>query len=111
MAAGADHVIVGPSTFPAVEARSSKTRRRDCQTGNPGLAGRMIKRSEILYLGVAAGITGCLIGGMMLGVGMYFIMERIPIGWLLLLPAAPAGGLPGWMLAKRLAERLPDERG
>ncbi len=67
----------------------------------------MINRSEILYLGVAAGVIGSLVGGLMLGVGMNLITAGAPVGWLLLLPAAPAGAIPGWVLAKRLARQLP----
>jgi hypothetical protein len=67
----------------------------------------MIKRSDIVYLGLASGVIGSLVGGMMLGVGMALIIAGAPIGWLLLLPAAPAGGIPGWLLARRLARSLP----
>ncbi len=66
----------------------------------------MIQRGEILYLGLAAGVMGSLVGGMMLGIGMNLIVGGAPVGWLLLLPAAPAGALPGWLLAKRLAAKL-----
>ncbi len=67
----------------------------------------MIKRSDIVYLGLASGVIGSLVGGMMLGVGMSLIIGGAPAGWLLLLPAAPAGGIPGWLMAKRLAKTLP----
>jgi hypothetical protein len=67
----------------------------------------MINRSDILYLGLASGVIGSLVGGMLLGVGMSLIIAGAPVGWLLLLPAAPAGAIPGWVLAKRLAARLP----
>jgi hypothetical protein len=66
----------------------------------------MITRSDILYLGLAAGVIGSLVGGLMLGVGMNLIVAGAPVGWLLLLPAAPAGAIPGWVLAKRLANTL-----
>ncbi|MEI7711456.1 MAG: hypothetical protein WCI94_08485 [Rhodospirillales bacterium] len=66
----------------------------------------MIERSDIIWLGVSAGVTGCLIGGMMLGIGMNLIVGGAHIGWLLLLPAGPAGAIPGWLLAKKLARRL-----
>jgi hypothetical protein len=66
----------------------------------------MINRSDIIWLGVAAGVTGSLIGGMMLGVGMDLIINGAPAGWLLLLPAAPAAALPGWLLARKLARQL-----
>ncbi len=65
----------------------------------------MIERGEILYLGLAAGVMGSLVGGMMLGIGMNLIVGGAPVGWLLLLPAAPLGALPGWLLAKRLAAK------
>ena len=69
----------------------------------------MIKRSDIVYLGLASGVIGSLVGGLMLGVGMSLVIGGAPIGWLLLLPAAPAGGVPGWLLAKRLARSLPEK--
>jgi hypothetical protein len=68
----------------------------------------MIKRGDIVFLGLSAGVIGSLVGGLMLGVGMSLIIGGAPIGWLLLLPAAPAGGIPGWILAKRLARALPE---
>jgi hypothetical protein len=71
------------------------------------LVARMIKRADIIYLGLAAGVIGCLVGGTMVGVGMVLILSNAPIGWVLLLPAAPVGGLPGWLLARRLARELP----
>ena len=49
----------------------------------------MVERSEIIWLGVASGVSGCLIGGMMLGIGMDLIVNGQPLGWLLLLPGAP----------------------
>jgi hypothetical protein len=67
----------------------------------------MINRGDIVYLGLASGVIGSLVGGMLLGIGMTLIIGGAPIGWLLLLPAAPAGGIPGWLLAKRLAQKLP----
>jgi hypothetical protein len=68
----------------------------------------MVRRSDILWLGLAAGVTGSLVGGMMLGIGMNLIVGGQHLGWLLLLPAAPAGGLPGWLLARRLAREMRD---
>ncbi len=68
----------------------------------------MISRGDILMLGIASGVTGGLIGGMMLGVGMYLAANGANIGWLLMLPGAPASGLIGWLLARRLARQLDD---
>jgi hypothetical protein len=69
----------------------------------------MIKRSDIIYLGLSAGVIGCLVGGTMVGVGMTLIIGGAPTGWLFLLPAAPVGGIPGWLLGRRLAQNLPSE--
>ena len=66
----------------------------------------MINKSDILYLGLAAGVCGSLVGGLMLGIGMNLIAGGAHAGWLLLLPAAPMGGLPGWILARRLARQM-----
>ena len=66
----------------------------------------MVNRGEILWLGIASGVAGSLIGGMMLGIGMDLIVNGQPLGWLLLLPAAPISAGPGYMLARKLASRL-----
>jgi hypothetical protein len=66
----------------------------------------MINKNDIIYLGLASGVIGSLVGGMLLGIGMTLIIAGAPIGWLLLLPAAPVGGIPGWVLAKRLARSI-----
>jgi hypothetical protein len=66
----------------------------------------MIERSDVIWLGVSAGVTGSLVGGMMLGIGMDLIVNGQTWGWLLLLPAAPVAALPGWLLARKLANRL-----
>ncbi len=66
----------------------------------------MIERSDIIWLGVSAGVMGCLVGGMMLGIGMDLIVNGQPLGWLLLLPGAPVSAVPGWLLARKLVRRL-----
>ena len=66
----------------------------------------MIDRSDIIWLGVAAGVMGSLIGGLMLAIGLDLIVNGQPLGWLLLLPAAPVSAGPGYMLARKLAGRL-----
>lgn len=67
----------------------------------------MVTRSEILILGLTAGVIGSLVGGLMLGIGMGLISQGAHVGWLLALPGAPAGGLIGLLLARRLAKQLP----
>ena len=66
----------------------------------------MVTRGEIVWLGVAAGVIGSLVGGMMLGIGMDLIVNGQPFGWLLLLPGAPVSAVPGWLLGRRLAREL-----
>ena len=66
----------------------------------------MISRGDILMLGISSAVSGCLIGGMMLGLGMDLIVNGQPLGWLIMLPGAPVSALPGWLLARKLARQL-----
>ncbi|QXM24092.1 hypothetical protein KO353_12510 [Elioraea tepida] len=68
----------------------------------------MITRGEILVLGLTAGVIGSVTGGMALGIGLGLVVQGAHIGWLLILPGAPLGGLIGLLLARRLARRLPE---
>lgn len=68
----------------------------------------MVRREEIIWLGIAAGTTGGLVGGTMLGIGMNLIVGGQHLGWLLLLPGAPASAIIGWLMARRLAAQLPE---
>lgn len=67
----------------------------------------MITRGDILWLGIASGTTGGLIGGTMLGVGMELLVNGQPWGFLLLVVGAPASAVVGWLLSRRLARQLP----
>jgi hypothetical protein len=66
----------------------------------------MVTREEILVLGLTAGVTGCLVGGLMLGIGMGLVVQGAHIGWLLVLPAGPVAGMLGYVLARKLARKL-----
>jgi hypothetical protein len=68
----------------------------------------MVNRGDILILGLTAGVTGSLTGGMLLGLGMDLIVNGQPLGWLMMLPGAPAAGMFGWLLARRLARQLDE---
>ena len=50
----------------------------------------MISRGDILWLGIASGVTGGLIGGGMLGVGMQLAVTGHPIGIMLTCIGGPA---------------------
>ncbi len=65
----------------------------------------MIKRSDILWLGISSAVTGSLVGGLMLGIGMAMMIEHQYAGILLVIPGAPAAGLIGWVLSRRLAKQ------
>ena len=43
-----------------------------------------------------------------IGIGMNLIIAGANIGWLLLLPGAPASGMAGWVLARRLARQAEE---
>ncbi len=67
-------------------------------------------REEILILGLTAGVVGSLVGGLLLGVGLGLVVQGAHLGWLLMAPAAPLAGIFGYLLANRLARRLPETR-
>lgn len=66
----------------------------------------MVTRAEILVLGLTAGVVGCLVGGLLFGIGMGLVVQQAHIGWLLVLPSAPIAGLLGYVLARKLARKL-----
>ena len=66
----------------------------------------MITRGDLLWLGIASGVSGGLIGGGMLGVGMLLAVQGAPIGILLVSVGGPCSALIGWLMARRLARQL-----
>ena len=66
----------------------------------------MITRGDIIWLGVASGTCGGLIGGLMLGIGMDLVVNGQPLGLLLVMPGAPASAVVGWVMARRLARQM-----
>ena len=69
----------------------------------------MVTRGDILWLGIASGTTGGLIGGAMLGVGMDLTVNGQPLGVLLVCVGGPASAIIGWLMARRLARQLRDQ--
>lgn len=69
------------------------------------LVEHMASREDILVLGLTAGVTGSLVGGLLLGLGMIAISQGVHMGWLLVLPAGPIGGGLGYLLARKLAKK------
>ena len=112
---------LGTSAFPGRGGRIARG-GPGCQTapasGHPSLSAPLSKprvpancagmdiRSDILVLGLTAGVVGSLVGGLMLGVGLGLVVQGVHAAWLLVLPAAPASGMFGYLLAKRLVARL-----
>jgi len=69
-------------------------------------SGGGVSRGEIIWLGIAAGVTGGLIGGGFLGMGLIITANGKPLGFLLICIAGPASALIGWLMARRLATQL-----
>jgi hypothetical protein len=67
----------------------------------------MVTRGDIIMLGLYSGVSGALVGGLLLGLGMDLVTQGVHIGLLMVIPAAPAGAIIGWILARRLAAKLP----
>ena len=67
-----------------------------------------IRRGDIIWLGIASGTTGGLLGGLVLGIGIAMMLSGLPIGLLLICIGAPASALVGWLLARRLSRRFPE---
>jgi hypothetical protein len=68
-------------------------RTQDLQSPNP------INRGDVLLLGISAGVTGGMTGG----IGL--IVQGANIGYALLTVGAPLCGIIGWIMARRLARR------
>ena len=66
----------------------------------------MLQRSDIIWLGGSAAVTGALTGGLMLGIGLAMVVDKLYIGFLFIIPGTPVAGLIGWLLARRPARQL-----
>lgn len=78
-----------------------------CQIeGQAVAAAGMVSNSDLMWLGVVSSVIGCLLGGMMLGIGLSLVVAGAPVGWLIMLPGAPVSAGVGWLLARRLAQQL-----
>jgi len=65
----------------------------------------MLKRSEIIWLGISSAVSGALVGGFLLGLGLSLAGNGQPIGLLFIVPAAPVAGGIGWLIARRAVAR------
>ena len=105
--AGQTRFLWSPSTFPAVKGGVLGAGGPACQTGGRAVAAAaMVSNSDIVWLGIACSVIGCLVGGTMLGIGIALIVAGAPIGWLIMLPGAPMAAGLGWLLAQRLARHV-----
>ena len=66
----------------------------------------MITRGDIIWLGISSGVTGGLIGGAMLGVGMDLMVNGQPFGFIPIMIGGPSSAIIGWLLSRRLARQL-----
>ena len=67
---------------------------------------RMITRGDILWLGIASGVTGGIIGGSMLGIGMDLMVNGQPFGLVPIIIGGPSSAIIGWLMSRRLAKRI-----
>ena len=70
------------------------------------MCARMITRGDILWLGIASGVTGGIIGGSMLGIGMDLMVNGQPFGLVPIIIGGPSSAIIGWLMSRRLAKRL-----
>jgi hypothetical protein len=66
----------------------------------------MITRGDIVWLGIASGVTGGIIGGSMLGIGMDLVVNGQPFGLVPIIIGGPSSAIIGWLMSRRLAKRL-----
>jgi hypothetical protein len=66
----------------------------------------MVTREEIVTLGIAASLSGSVVGGIMLGAGIALALGGRLAGLALVCAAAPVAVLIGWLMARRLAGQL-----
>ncbi len=71
-----------------------------------GISHAGISRGDLLWLGIASGVSGGLIGGGLLGVGMLLAVQGAPLGIALVCIGGPCSGVIGWLMARRLARQL-----
>ncbi len=67
----------------------------------------MITRGDLIWMGIAAGVSGGLIGGLLIAIGLGLLLKHALLGFLVVVPAAPIACLPGYFMARRLANQLP----
>ena len=66
----------------------------------------MVTREEIVTLGIAASLSGSVVGGIMLGAGIALALGGRLAGLALVCAAAPVSVLIGWLMGRRLARDM-----
>jgi len=75
--------------------------------GGMGKNDEAVTQADVLWLGLSAAVMGSLVGGLMLGIGMAMVIERVMVGLVLIVPGVPIAGGIGYFMARRLAKRFP----
>ena len=61
---------------------------------------------DIVWLGIAAALSGCLSGGILLAIGIGLVLSGKLAGVLLVCAGPPVSLLIGWLMGRRLAREL-----
>jgi len=70
----------------------------------------MITRRDVVWLGIASALSGGLVGGILLAVGIALVLDRQLFGVVLAIAGVPASALIGWLLGRRLAQEMEGGR-
>ncbi len=63
----------------------------------------MITKRDILWLGTVAGVSGGLLGGILLGTGIALVLSGKALGMLFVFLAVPVSAGAGFLIARGLA--------
>jgi hypothetical protein len=66
----------------------------------------MIQKRDILWLGAVAGLSGGLIGGILLGSGIALVLSGKGMGLFLVFLAVPLSAGAGYLIARGLARHV-----
>lgn len=66
----------------------------------------MLTRRDVIWLGIASALSGSVVGGVVLAIGIALVLGGQPAGIVLVCAGAPLSMLIGWLLGRRLAREV-----